>query len=644
MSVVWSSYDYLLLEGTADQAQRTFAVRMRRFRLPAGSSFYAADRAPLVPGYVSVVLGLNELERFRPAQLGQDLCAPGTACLGGVTPRDLWSVYGLPGSGGGHGQRVGVLGQGAWTSAIQDLRLFEAKQKLPKVNVRVVAVNDPNTDTTNQTEWDIDTQASTGMAPGVDELVLYFASSLAGTDMTAAMSAWANDPLGPNQVDASFGGCESLNLVLNNIGAEEPVFRQAAAEGRTLFAATGDTGGSCTLITGNGVINTGAPQVSWPASSAHVTAVGGTQLYTDGASPAKRTIEKAWEYTGGGTSYLVPAPDWQRKIAVVAGRCTVSMDGSPAPPNTVCRGLPDVAALSGDIATNGYKIVAAGKDASGGGTSLSSPLWAGMWARIQASAPLESGRVVSLGFASPLLYGRAFGQGTESLDFYDITVGGNGQYVAIPANPADPTGWDYVSGLGAPIVRNLMRHLTHRTTDAISRGAPSQPDRVMGPSKLSCRPDASLTDPTGDVFGPFKGDADTSGLHLIPGKATATFVLKLPGLADNPDVVLHTMHFRYDGVDYDVQGERLPPGSFPAFFLDKYVAGTSTNLGNLTGVFDLVAHELRIVLDARTFNGLAHPNHDLKSGSVIEIGSVMTTVNVFTDDTMISPNCPYRLR
>src|SRR5207244_12576464 len=83
---------------------------------------------------------------------------------------------------------------------------------------------------------------------------------------------------------------------------------------------------------------------------------------------------------------------------------------TPGPTRYTCRGTPDVAAQSGDIASNGYGIVAAGETAyPGGGTSLSSPLWMGMWSRIQAAAPAGG-----LGFADETFYK------VPSSDFFDV--------------------------------------------------------------------------------------------------------------------------------------------------------------------------------------------------------------------------------
>ena len=67
----------------------------------------------------------------------------------------------------------------------------------------------------------------------------------------------------------------------------DPTLRQAVLEGRTLFAATGDTGSSCPVLVGpelgagNGVANQGIPIVNYPPASPYVVAVGGTVLYPD---------------------------------------------------------------------------------------------------------------------------------------------------------------------------------------------------------------------------------------------------------------------------------------------------------------------------------------------------------------------------
>ena len=57
-------------------------------------------------------------------------------------------------------------------------------------------------------EWDLDTQASTGMAPNAVALDLYFGKAGTDTDLVAAIHGWTADKRGPLQSSASFSGCE----------------------------------------------------------------------------------------------------------------------------------------------------------------------------------------------------------------------------------------------------------------------------------------------------------------------------------------------------------------------------------------------------------------------------------------------------
>jgi subtilase family serine protease len=108
-----------------------------------------------------------------------------------------------------------------------------------------------------------------------------------------------------------------------------------------------------------------------------------------------------------------------------------------------------VAAQSGDVISNGYAVYAAGALSQGGGTSLSSPLWMGMWARIQSAA-----RPGGNGFADWSLYRLGNDRVAAPQGFYDVVVGDNG-YPAI-------AGWDYVTGFGTPRVDGLIHLIDGR--------------------------------------------------------------------------------------------------------------------------------------------------------------------------------------
>ncbi len=512
--------DWIQATGTVAQLSRLLGVTFATYQA-GGTSFVANQQAPTVPAALGVadVVGLNTLQRFSvPAtpDLRAALPAGASAALTGATraltaatgatraaatrgaahrghvatpaavpsgpgclpscvytPQDLWSLYDQPAQDEGQGVTMAVLGEGQTADVVANLRDFENAMKLPVVPVTVHDVGaGPFTDDSGQVEWDLDTQASTGMAPEAAGETLYFAASLADADVETALTSWVDDPKGPLQANASFGECETdpanaawnaepsaLSQYVGDGDNLEPVaeatLEQATIEGRTLFAAAGDTGSSCPLAAlpgvgaGNGVLNQAQPMLNYPCDSDYAVCVGGTVLYSDGAASPSRQLEYAWPYTGGGSSAFVAEPAFQQGVAAVDHPCLVGPGATPYPPGTICRGAPDVAAMSGDIATNAYDIYADGAASTEGGTSLSSPLWVGMWTRVQAASSHRGG----LGFADPTFYAVGDGLlGHYARDFYDVTLGTNGLYTAGP-------GWDYVSGWGAPDVTNLTMDL-----------------------------------------------------------------------------------------------------------------------------------------------------------------------------------------
>jgi subtilase family serine protease len=562
------SRDVLSLTGTVAQVEKTFQVRLANYAWPKtykylsqdGPTFYANENNPVVPAGVGIygVIGLNSAQRSHPnTQTGdrsrpsQTTCVAGK-CLGLTTPQDMWSLYGQPTSyksssaNFGQGQKLAIFGEGQTDPVIKNLRVFEGLHGLRRIPVKVVHADGPKakyTDDSGEVEWDLDTQSSTGMAPKALQEVLYFGHDLSDASVLNVFTNWADDANGPLQASASYGECEeSLPGDLLAAGkiptypmsgpagyagssgaaytkASEAALLKANMIGRTLFASTGDTGSSCPVLVaneigaGNGVLNQVVPVPGYPASSPHVVAVGGTVLYGNGASEPKRSLEYAWTFTGGGTSFRFAKPAFQDGIATIGGVCV-----TPGPTGQPCRGVPDVAAQSGDVASNGYGIVAAGETAyPGGGTSLSSPLWLGMWTRIQAAAPAGG-----LGFADETFYKHPSG-------FFDIggastqtTQAGNGTYIALP-------GWDYVSGLGSPNVTEIMSAADHRTTPTNNVVPPEAP---------------ATTGPTGSLIQPCKAlFTDVSGDDAFGLDVTGTSAGRNPQL----DVVQGDMHTKTIG-------------------------------------------------------------------------------------------------
>jgi hypothetical protein len=551
------SRDILQLSGTAAQVEKTFAVTLRDFRI-AGRRVFANVNAPTVPAGHAVqgLVGLTNLYRSTTAHTrahptpAQDGCGSSLGCTGLTSPRDLWSTYQMPGGAGadpngnlktdfGQGQQMAVFGEGQSSGVIANLRTFEKLNKLPRVPVTVVRTDGKKKkydDNAGEVEWDLDTQSSTGMAPDVRREVLYFGTALTDASVLGVFSAWANDPNAPLQANASYGECEE-NPIGDTEGTVTPPFsagamytlksedvlRKATMEGRTLFSSTGDTGGTCPLIpiSLNGV-GYEIPGVEYPAVSPYVVGVGGTVLYTNGAKNAKRQTEWGWTYGGGGSSADFVKPKYQEGISEINGTCAFAPGGGTANAGKPCRGLPDISAQSGDVIGNGYAIVAGGETAyPGGGTSLSSPLSMGMWARIQAAAPgvQKCGKRPSypgLGFANPSLY-KAYKSKHGARDFFD--VGGPSHSIPSDSLPYPSTpGWDYQSGMGVMKVSALARDLTGRKklTPAFDV-LPKQPGASSAKRANACAP--LFTDPAGDdaYIGDPAGTGGNPQLDVVAG-------------------------------------------------------------------------------------------------------------------------------
>jgi subtilase family serine protease len=505
-AAVDTATNYFLASGTAAQVEAAFGTPLNTYT-SNGRSFYANTAAPSVPASLGIgqVMGLNTVNQFFTPHVSAPIKPEATAAgpeglptpnTGLLSPKDIASIYDVPSTNHGNGQSIAILGWGVTTPVIPDLRSFEAEWGLPAVPVTISYYGDKSTPDTNDggtVEWEMDTQASTGMAPNVVSEKLYFAHHSTDADIIAAIAGWVNDAKGPSQASASFGECENVgnNGALLTDGTEIPgdkILEQAVAEGRTLFASTGDTGSSCPIapVNTNGLATQGYPGLEWPAVSPWAVAVGGTDLTSDGNTPAKRFTETAWEFTGGGNSTSEPAGSYQTGVAPT--NCTFDENGNPYVPvvgaaGPICRSIPDVAAISGDSATGNGMLITDdnGADQQGAGTSLSSPLWVGMWTDIQAAASGPFGK--GLGFANYSLYRVA--QASPGRDFYDITVGDNQPY---PAKP----GYDNVSGWGTPEVSQLMLDLTGKLTPTHNL----KPAPVVTTASTTCS--SLFTDPAGD--------------------------------------------------------------------------------------------------------------------------------------------------
>mgnify|MGYP001237919799 CR=1 FL=1 len=479
----------LLVSGTAAAAQvgAAFHTTIGLFS-QSGQLVYGNTTPALVPaslnGTVLAVLGLNNAYRMHvhlhvnprlitTASTHRALQTP-PPCFVGVNGKCVSGEYNGPEYQSiydasnparcrycttGMNTSVAVMAEGNVYQVLNDLRTEESSvEGIPGVPYSVRQVGIPSPDLAGLDEWDLDTQMSTGIAQIVKHLYVYDTTSLTDSDIALEFSKWVTDDLA-QAGNASFGECESFAYADGSMLVDDEEFLQGANQGQTMFSSTGDNGNGCPIIAATGVPGTGVPENSYPATSPYVVGVGGTSLVTNtpakGAPPTAYTYnsEVTWVGSGGGVSAVEYSPYWQSGI-VLALYTTV---GKTIPDISMCA---DENVCPAEITVNGAQIGV-------GGTSLSSPLAMGSWAR------METGRNNSLGFAAPDLYHvyRVYepcpqgstvcvpptppvGAINQNIGgFHDILFGSNGgPYGTLP-------GYDLETGLGSFDICVMAQHV-----------------------------------------------------------------------------------------------------------------------------------------------------------------------------------------
>jgi subtilase family serine protease len=247
------------------------------------------------------------------------------------------------------------------------------------------------------------------MAPALKQVVVYV-----GNDDVSIFNRMATDNTS-KQLSCSWGWSDDEASI-------DPILMEFAAQGQTLFVATGDNGSAS------------AASYVWPSDDPLVVAVGGTDITTNGAGGPWKS-ETGWSGSAGMPSKnKVPIPTYQKLPGVVTSTNHASK---------TLRNIPDVA---GEANTNQFSCYDGGCYGGNGGTSYAAPVWADFLALVNQQA-VATGKP-PVGFINPAIY--AIGTGTSyTADFHDSKSGSNGKYSAVK-------GYDLVTGWGSPTGVNLI--------------------------------------------------------------------------------------------------------------------------------------------------------------------------------------------
>jgi subtilase family serine protease len=311
-------------------------------------------------------------------------------------------------------------------------------------------------------EQTLDIEAVHAMAPGAN--VHYYASRSCLDADFADLLAQVVDRNEVQLVTNSWGEPEEDETTEDAMALQQS-FLQGAMQGISFLFSSGDNGDE--------LANTGIKQADSPASSPYVTAVGGTSdaigadgsfLFQTGWGTNRYLLSadgKSWVFNtflygaGGGFSSIFNRPAYQNGVVpnnAPPGRAVpdVGLDGDP---NTgmligITQTFPD-----GSVKYGEYRI---------GGTSLSSPLFAGMTA-----LTLQNSGGGGAGLLNPIIYGQS-GAGTFTdvkgnpkdagvvrVDYVNGVDPSDGLLYSVRTFNEDSSlsiakGWDDVTGIGSP--------------------------------------------------------------------------------------------------------------------------------------------------------------------------------------------------
>ena len=423
LTVVGTSRNRVNLDVTGSVAniEAAFHLKMGMYMHPTENRmFYAPDREPTPDLTVRLwhIAGLDNYSIPQPLlvhknvtalnnQAAQPIATTGSGPSASFLGSDMRAAYYGGTALTGSGQSLGLLE--FYGTNLSDLNTyFTNTGQTNSVTVNLVSTdgtsktcNYPRCDDTEQT---IDMTQALGMAPGLSSLVMYIGSTdpaifnamATASPLNAQLSSsWAWRPADPS--------------------TDDPYFKEFAAQGQSLFQASGDSGAWTST------------SAVYPADDVYLTSVGGTSVQTSSAA-GPWSSESAWADGGGGISpngFAIPA--WQTATASQCSNCSQTI-----------RNAPDVSA-NADFTFYVCADQSACTSNYYGGTSFAAPIWAGYMALANQQA-VANGQA-TIGFVNPTLYTIGLSSNYNA-DFHDVLSGSNG-------DPAT-TGYDLATGWGSP--------------------------------------------------------------------------------------------------------------------------------------------------------------------------------------------------
>ena len=588
---VAKSHNSISFSGTVGQVELAFQTEIHNYTLGNEAHFANSTQLTIPAALSGVVRSVRNLDNFHPkpfVRFHKNITSTAkpafTSSQSGshyLQPGDVAVIYDIKAaySAGytGTGQSIAIVGQSEVD--VSDIEKFQSASGLTKKDPTLVLV--PNSGSAavssgDEAESDLDLEYSGGIAKGATIYFVYVGNN-SNYSVWDSIQYAVDTNIAPI-ISVSYGACEP-DLSSSDYSTLESIMEQGASQGQSIIVASGDDGSTACYADVTGSTTTITSQekelaVSYPASSAYVTAVGGTEFPSDDVSISNTTYwdsasgsdvitsaksyipEQVWnddssstasqygaEYAlssaGGGASIYTARPSWQSGVTGISSGSyrlvpDISLDSSPSNAGYLyCSSDSTANGITGSC-SNGFRDSSDQYLTVAGGTSFAAPIFAGMLAIIN-----QKENSTGQGLINSTLYTLAANSSTYSSAFHDVTSGGNectaGSSYCSSAGESKyyaGTGYDEASGLGSVDLYNLMTAWTsggsaslEATTTTLSpaTSAPSSGASDIVTITVSPQSNSVTTTPTGTLTVTVDGTTKTSSLSLSSGSATYSF-------------------------------------------------------------------------------------------------------------------------
>lgn len=351
------SRNTVVFSGTAAQVQSAFRTEIHRYSVD-GEEHFANATPVMIPaalnGIVTSIRGLHNF-RLKPAsrfrsfgktesRLSPDYYAPKWLFPNFLSPADVNTIYDIPSTLDGTGEKLVVVGQtdiflndiadfrtgfgfnpifsGCTTTTTAPIGIITGCTTSSTANFQYVLVgSDSNppapSDANDLQESDLDIEWTSAIAPNAQVIFVNAPKSGVIEALAYAIEPTTGAPPLAPVISMSYGACES-----DSGGGVEAELAYATSLGTTILIATGDVGAAACDGNPPEGQNANPPfspavgglAVSYPASSPNVTAVGGTaiSLANDSyPSPSSYWNTPTTNPTNGGTAKsYIPEIAW----------------------------------------------------------------------------------------------------------------------------------------------------------------------------------------------------------------------------------------------------------------------------------------------------------------------------------------------